>query len=335
MWFGLDESGARKMKKRERSSTHNAGPAAFSDDSNPSAAASDGEAPRRKRTIEKTGGVQSLRRALAIMKVIAAAGDGVTLTEIARATNLATSTAHRLLTTLQQDRFIQFKPDGARWFVGVDAFTVGSAFLGARDVARIARPLLRRLMEQSGETANLAVLSEDMAVYAEQVESLQTVRAICKPGGRVVLHSTSVGKSMLAMMRPEEVSRILTAKGMGRFTPKTIDTPARMAISLSEVRATGYAIDDEEYSPGLRCVAAVVLNEQGEPLGAISISGPTTRVTRERVPQLGALVRTVANELTRELGGRSAGSFRQEALEISAFRNGAARRRSLIGIVGG
>ncbi len=290
---------------------------------------------RCKRTTEKADGVQSLRRALAIMRVIADASDGVTLTEIARATGLASSTVHRLLTTLQQDRFAQFKNDGARWTVGVEAFTVGSAFLSVRDIARAARPLLRRLMEQSGETANLAILSDDMAVYMEQVECLQTVRAICKPGGRVVLHCTSLGKSMLAAMRPEEVNRILMAKGMTRFTPKTIDTPARMTIHLSEVRAVGYAVDDEEHSPGLRCLAAPVLNEHGEPIGAISISGPAIRVARERVPQLGSLVRSIASELTFELGGRSVAFGANGASDASTNRNGgiAARRGSLVRIL--
>jgi IclR family acetate operon transcriptional repressor len=291
-------------------------------------------APARKRSIERAGGVQSLRRALAIMKAIAASGDGATLTEISRATKLASSTVHRLLTTLQEDRFIQFKSDGARWFVGVDAFTVGSAFLGVRDIARSARPLLRRLMEQSGETANLAILNDDMAVYTEQVECLQTVRAICKPGGRVVLHSTSLGKSMLAAMRPEEVHRILTTKGMTRFTSETIDSPGRMTAHLNEVRAAGYAIDDEEYTLGLRCVAAAVLNEHGEPTGAISVSGPTTRIGRERLPQLGGLVRAVAGELTRELGGRN---MTPRGAEVTGLRgdNAIARRRSLIRILGG
>ena len=293
------------------------------------------EEPRRKRTTEKAEGVQSLRRALAILRVIADASDGVTLTEIARATRLASSTVHRLLTTLQQDRFIQFKNDGARWTVGVDAFTVGSAFLSVRDIAKAARPLLRRLMDQSGETANLAILSEDMAVYMEQVECLQTVRAICKPGGRVPLHSSSLGKSMLAAMRPEEINRILMAKGMPRFTPKTIDTPARMAIHLDEVRAAGFAVDDEEHSLGLRCLAAAVLNEHGEPLGAISISGPTVRVARERVPQLGALVRSIAGELTFELGGRTIASDANGASEGATNRSGgiAARRGSLIRVL--
>jgi IclR family transcriptional regulator, acetate operon repressor len=288
--------------------------------------------PGGKRTIERLGGVQSLRRALSILKVIAAAGDGVTLTEIARATDLASSTVHRLLTTLQQDRFIQFKSAGSRWLIGVDAFTVGCAFLGVRDIARGARPLLRRLMERSGETANLAILSDDMAVYMDQVESLQTVRAICKPGGRVVLHSTSLGKSMLAAMRPEEVNRILTTKGMARFTRRTLDTPARMAADLNEVRAVGYAIDDEEYSTGLRCVAAAVLNEYGEPIGAVSVSGPAIRVSRDRLPQIGPLVRAIANELTLELGGRVSAPARRDVLEVATTLNSAsaARRRAPI-----
>lgn len=255
--------------------------------------------------VEKAGSVQSLRRAVSIMKMIAARPDGATLTEIAHTTHLAPSTVHRLLTTLQQDRFAQFVVEGGRWRIGVEAFAVGAAFMGARDIGKRARPLLRQLMQTSGETANLAILSDDMAVYVEQVECRQTMRAICKPGGRAVLHSTSLGKSMLAAMRPDEVNRILSSKGMARFTRKTIDTPAEMAHHLIEVRSAGYAVDDEEYSAGMRCVAAAVLDEHSEPIGAISISGPTIRVARERLPQLGSLVRSVAGELTRELGGRN------------------------------
>jgi IclR family acetate operon transcriptional repressor len=170
----------------------------------------------------------------------------------------------------------------------------------------------------------------------EQVECLQTVRAICKPGGRVVLHSTSLGKSMLAAMRPEDVNRILMARGMTRFTPNTIDTPARMATHLTEVRAIGFAVDDEEHSPDLRCLAAAVLNEHGEPIGAISISGPAIRVARERVPQLGSLVRSVASELTFELGGRTIARAASGASEISTNRKGrnAARHGPMTRILG-
>jgi IclR family transcriptional regulator, acetate operon repressor len=248
--------------------------------------------------------VQSLTRAIAILRVIAGASEGATLTQVARATGLASSTVHRLLATLQQERFVLFRKDGARWLVGRDAFSVGGAFLAARDFSKVARPFLRRLVEKSGETANLAVLDNGMAMYLEQMEGSPSNSTICKPGGRVELHCSSLGKSILAVMQPEEVLRILAEKGMTRFTNRTIDTPARMAIGLAEVQSVGYAVDDEEHTLGLRCVAAAVLDQHREPIGAISISGPAGRVVRDRLPQLGLLVRSIADELTLEHGGK-------------------------------
>jgi len=160
-----------------------------------------------------------------------------------------------------------------------------------------------------------------MAVYMEQVECLQTVRAICKPGGRVVLHSTSLGKSMLAAMRAEEVNRILMAKGMTRFTPKTIDTPARMATHLGEVRAVGYAVDDEEYSPGLRCVAAAAERARRADRRHFRLWSRDTASRRERLPQLGSLVRSIAANLPLSSGqDRRFASAR--ALEVSTTRTG-------------
>jgi IclR family acetate operon transcriptional repressor len=291
---------------------------------------------RQKQGAGRTGNVQSLTRALSIMKTVAARGDGTTLTDVARETKLAPSTVHRLLTTLQQGRFVRFDAEGARWLIGVEAFVVGSAFLQTRDIGRAARPYLRRLMEQSGETANLAIVDDDMAVYMGQVESRQTMRAICRPGGRVFLHSSALGKSMLALMPPDEVTRILAAKGMTRLTQRTIDTPALITAQLAEVRAVGYAIDDEEYSPGLRCVAAAVADEMGRPLGAVSISGPGIRVTRERVRELGPLVRSIADELSLKLGGKigsapEIGPAPSSRAQVSTMRNGARPRRRRAG----
>ncbi len=263
---------------------------------------------------KRTPSVQALTRALAIVKVVAAREDGATLTEVAQVTRLAPSTAHRLLTTLQQDRFVQFQADGARWIIGVGAFIVGSAFLQTRDVVRSARPYLRRLMEESGETANLAIIDGDMAVYMGQVECRQAMRAICKPGGRVFLHSSALGKALLASMPEAETRRALTTAGMAKFTTRTTSTLSRFIEELARVRAAGYAFDDEEYSPGLRCVAAAVTDETGTPLCAISVSGPAIRVARERLPTLGALVRTVAAELTVDMGGKVSPAMPDAAL---------------------
>jgi IclR family acetate operon transcriptional repressor len=114
-----------------------------------------------------------------------------------------------------------------------------------------------------------------MAVYLGQVESRQTMRAICTVGGRVFLHSCALGKSMLALMYPEEVSRVLSGERHAAADRTHQSTRSRVAIELRRARKAGFAIDDEEYCPGLRCVAAAVTDEHGQPLGAISISGPS------------------------------------------------------------
>jgi IclR family acetate operon transcriptional repressor len=248
--------------------------------------------------------VQSLSRALAIINALAR-GDGLTLTDLAHTVGLPPSTVHRLLTTLEEERFVRFDRELARWMVGVQAFIVGGAFLHSRDVLALARPYLRRLVEESGETANLALEDEGQAVYMGQVESRQLVRAIAKPGGRVFLHSSGIGKAMLAAMPSTEVAKILQKRGLPRFTERTVDTPARLRAHLAEIRGRGYAVDDEEYAVGLRCVAAAILDEDGALTAAVSLSGPTARITQDRVPILGNLVRSVADQITAEFGGRA------------------------------
>jgi IclR family acetate operon transcriptional repressor len=258
------------------------------------------------RATERSGNVQALTRALMILNILAEHEGGLSLTEVARTAGLAPSTSHRLLTTLQQERFVGFDRELTRWLVGVRAFTVGNAFLHSRDLVRAARPYLERLMEETAETANLAIEDEGMAVYLGQVQSRQLMRAIAKPGGRVFMHSSAVGKAILAALSPAKAAKITQQCGLPVFTPRTIHDPRRLLRQLEEIHRRGFAVDDEEYAVGLRCVAAAVLDEDGIPLGAVSVSGPTVRVTRERVSELGAAVCQVVDELTAELGGRRA-----------------------------
>jgi IclR family transcriptional regulator, acetate operon repressor len=256
-------------------------------------------------TADRSGHVQALTRALTMLNIVAQHEDGISLTEVARTAGLAPSTAHRLLTTLLQERFVQFDRELARWVIGVQAFTVGNAFLHSRDVGRAARPYLQRLMEETRETANLAIEDEGMAVYLGQVQSRQLMRAIAKPGGRVFMHASAIGKAILAALPRTEAAKIIHHRGLPVFTPHTIDTPPRLLRQLEEVRRQGFAVDDEEYAAGLRCVAAPVVDEDGAPLGAVSVSGPTVRIPSERMTELGAAVRRIADELTAALGGRA------------------------------
>ena len=129
------------------------------------------------------GQVQSLTRALSLLRALAESGDGMTLSDVAQIVGLPPSTAHRLLTTLQQERFVRFDGAAHVWQVGVEAFIIGNAFVRTRDVVGMARPYLRRLMEEGGETANLYLEQEGEVVCMAQIECRQMMRAIARPAG--------------------------------------------------------------------------------------------------------------------------------------------------------
>ena len=256
---------------------------------------------------ERSDQVQSLVRALAIVNRLAAADEGATLTEVAQQVGLSPSTAHRLLTTLEQERYVRFDAERRLWSVGVQAFVAGSAFLKTRSLVPTARPHMRALMEESEETVNLAVEDQAEAVYLSQVECRQMMRAFARPGGRVPLHCSSVGKALLSAMPDADVARVLHRHGLARVTVKTLITTPALRDDLVRARTRGYAIDDEEHAVGLRCIAAVVFNEAADPVAALSLSGPMARIPDERIPLLGDLVRRTADAVTAQLGGNLPG----------------------------
>jgi IclR family acetate operon transcriptional repressor len=265
------------------------------------------QSPRAPRK-EKAGGrdtVQSLSRALNLMNAIAASEHGVTLSEAAKETRLAVSTAHRLLTTLQQDRFVRFDSERGVWTIGVQAFSVGSAFLRARELTAIARPHMRQLMERSGETVNLAVEDRGEAIYVAQIECRKLMRAITRPGGRALMHASAVGKALMSAMSEEEVEKIVATHGLPRETDKTISTPIKLRTELAIIRQRGFAVDDEENAVGLRCIAAVVYDEHSQPVAGLSLSGPMARISDDSIPALGEAVFEAARKITANLGGRS------------------------------
>ena len=256
------------------------------------------------RAAARRGRVQALTRALAILNALAEHADGASLTEIAQQVALPASTTHRLLSTLEHEQFVRFDAERARWSVGVQTFIVGNAFLHHRQLVQTARPHLRQLMQDSGETSNLAVLDEGGALCLFQVECGQMMRAMTRLGSRLPLHCSAVGKALLQSMPERQRAGILQRHGLPRLTARTITRPADLNADLSRSGRLGYTVDDEEHVVGMRCVAATVCDERGDAVAAISVSGPAARISRERIATLGALVRRTAEIITREFGGR-------------------------------
>jgi IclR family acetate operon transcriptional repressor len=258
-----------------------------------------------KEVLRASGQVQSLSRALKLLNALSYHASGLSLSEVAQEVGLPNSTAHRLLTTLQNERFVRFDGERSVWMVGVQAFRVGSAFVRSRDMVSIARPYMRRLMEQAGETVNLGILDRDEIVYLAQVECQKMMRAIAGPGGRAQPHCSGVGKAIMSRLDPEAARKLLEETALTSETHNTLVKVNDVLADLAKCRERGFAIDDEENAIGLRCVAACICNEHGEPIGAISISGPSARITDQRLPVLGGLANKFAKDITAELGGKT------------------------------
>ncbi len=252
---------------------------------------------------DKTGGVQSVERALSLLEKLAAQDEGMRLSDLATEVGLTVSTVHRLLTTLEQRGFAHADPTSKRWHVGRSAFAVGAAFVRQRHFVAPALPYLRRLRDATRETANLGILEDGEVLTLSQVESREITRAISPPGGRVPMLNSGMGKAMLATWEDAAIDGFLAAHRFERKTPRSLGDRAAVLAEIADIRARGYAVDDEEYVPGLRCVAAAVLGPQGEAVCALSVSGLAARMTADRVAETGRRIIALAGEFSGWLRG--------------------------------
>ncbi|MGP0803076.1 glyoxylate bypass operon transcriptional repressor IclR, partial [Escherichia coli] len=227
------------------------------------------------------------------------------LTELAQQAGLPNSTTHRLLTTMQQQGFVRQVGELGHWAIGAHAFMVGSSFLQSRNLLAIVHPILRNLMEESGETVNMAVLdqSDHEAIIIDQVQCTHLMRMSAPIGGKLPMHASGAGKAFLAQLSEEQVTKLLHRKGLHAYTHATLVSPVHLKEDLAQTRKRGYSFDDEEHALGLRCLAACIFDEHREPFAAISISGPISRITDDRVTEFGAMVIKAAKEVTLAYGG--------------------------------
>lgn len=259
--------------------------------------------PRSLKAAMTGGSVQALDRGLSLLAMLAEE-DGLTLTDLARKSGFSVSTVHRLLLTLESRGFVLHEIELGSWLIGVETFKIGSAFLRNRRIASMGRLTMRDLMEKTGETVNLGIEDDGEVVFISQVESHDTLRAFFRAGSRGAMHASGVGKALLAELPEHRVRQICGMRRLERFTEKTRTEFALLLRELNESRRRGWALDDEERTLGMRCVAAPIFNEHGEPIAAISTSGPSVRITARKLDEFGPLVRRAADEITASIGGR-------------------------------
>ncbi len=253
-----------------------------------------------------SGAVQALQRGLVLLAALAKQ-DKATLTELALGTGMPPSTAHRLLMTLQAHGYTDFDDATNMWMIGVEAFRTGNSFLRRTKVVDAARDVMRDLVAQTGETANLAIADEGEVVFLSQVESPNPIRASFSAGSRTPMHASGIGKAMLASLEQRDIERLLQKTGLPEFTPNTRTSPVTLFESLDQIRSRGWSLDDEERHPGMRCVAAAIHNHYGEAVAGVSISGPNSRFTNDAIGEFGPLIRRAATSITERIGGKTPG----------------------------
>ncbi len=247
--------------------------------------------------------VLALDRGLTLLTTLTREGS-VTLTDIALKIGMPPSSAHRILITLQKHGFVEFDQATQEWAIGIEALRVGNAYLERTNLVEMAQHVMRELMEETGETANLAIGNDGQVVFVSQVETHNPIRAFFRPGTRGHMHASGIGKALLSDMSQREVEKILQKMGLPEFTDKTLTSPEELFADLRKIAARRWSFDDEERYMGMRCVAASIYDAAGNAVAGISVSGPTIRFADMGVDELGPRVRRAADEITRMTGGK-------------------------------
>lgn len=245
---------------------------------------------------------RSVQRALSLLQAVSEDPSGVGISELSMRVALPVSTVHRLLATLVDSGFVIQHPENGRYRVGLRAFEVGNAFLRQVNLTDVARPAMRELAHQLNETVNLGVRDGFAAVYIDQVESNQMLKLFTRPGSRVALYCTGVGKVFLSDLPREEIETYIRTTELGPRTPHTITDGDMLRPHLENIRLRGFAIDDEEFEVGVRCVAAPIRDRHGVTIAALSVSGPSQRITRSALITIADQVATTAQTISSHLG---------------------------------
>ncbi|MGI9538738.1 MAG: IclR family transcriptional regulator [Miltoncostaeaceae bacterium] len=260
--------------------------------------------------------IQAIERAVAILSAFSAEEPELGVTEMAERLDLHKSTVHRFVVNLEAAGFLERDVRSGRYRLGIRIFELGGLVMQQMNLWDEALPFLEGLVRDTGETGHLAVLDGGEAIYVERVEARRALRVPSAIGRGYPAHATNLGKVLLADLPKAELRELVASKGLHAYTPNTITSLADLEEELDRIREQGYAVDNEEYDEGLRCVGAPILDHSGRVVAAIGIGGPVTRVTPERIEPLAAVLRDAADGLSRRLGGHRPGPYGRAAIEV-------------------
>lgn len=249
--------------------------------------------------------IRAVERALDLLSTFSTSEPELSLTELSARLDLNPSSTFRLLMTLQPHGYLEQNPDNRKYRLGVACLELGSVFLNKSDIRKEALPIMSGLRDDCKETIHLARLAGSEVVYLEKLDGLLPIGIMgSRVGGRAPAHCTGLGKAMLAYKPENEIRQLCAEADLRRFTSNTITDLGELLGELACIRERGYAIDNEEHEPGVKCVAVPIWNYRQNVVGAISVSGPAGRIDRaiaER--ELVARVKEAGQAISSRLAG--------------------------------
>ncbi len=238
---------------------------------------------------------------MAVLRSLADSDADLAAAEIARQLRLHKSTVHRLLVVLEHYRLIKKGPDGT-YRLGTGLIELGERASSRLELSERAEPFLRELANQTGEGAHVTVLSGTEMLSIAHVEGRWSLQSLTRTGLRTLIHCTAAGKAVLAFLAADASDDLIARLSLTRLTRHTIVKPSALKLELVRVRQTGYAVDDEEFEEGLRCVGAPIFDHRGRPIASISMAAPVFRLRKERIPHVARLVVAAARGLSIDVG---------------------------------
>jgi len=236
--------------------------------------------------------IKSLSRGLTIIELLGKSEKSLGVTEISKQLDVDKSSATRLIQTLVEHEFAIKDPHSRRFLLGPKVHILANFPTQSLPLKITSIPLLKRLMERTGENSHVAVYSQEKCLVVADIESTAQLRVVSGEGRLISNHCTAIGKCLIAFGDHP------LPKELDSYTPRTITSRDQLKLHLDQVRQRGYALDDEEHEFGVRCMAAPVYDQAGNAIASIGISGPTVRVTLGKVPELSKIVMAAAEELS-------------------------------------
>jgi DNA-binding IclR family transcriptional regulator len=246
---------------------------------------------------------KSTARTIDIIKLLSESNAPLTLTGISKALGIPKTSTFDIIATLMDRNVVEYENRAFKTIqLGLGLFEITLLALGKTDLHRVARPYLDKILEKTGETVYLAVENSGDVVYLEKAEGSSAVRHSANLGARLPLYCTGLGKAILAAYPDEKVREIVTVSGMRSFTPQTITNLMDLQEELAATRLRGYAVDNQEASEGVFCVAAPIRGVEGLPVAAISIASGSSMLQEAKMDKLGNLIATKALNISRKMG---------------------------------